>query len=271
MGPAQTLVLAGAQSTQLLVEPPWRPAVVWDRVTLTCQGSGSAFATTWYKDGQRWGQIRHDHRFTVTESGTYKCERPRSGFSHPVTVLNDQLVLQVPARTLLEGDTVTLRCRAMQHMSVSRVRFYKDGKDLGESPKGTELSLSPLQLNHSGCYHCQGSVRFQRSSSSPVTVTVHVAAGVSGSLLFLVLLVAVIVARHRWHHLAIRKCQKRVPSEPPAPPEEGEVLYTHVVITKQTQRPAHVTIPQEPQVTYAELPGPHGRPQERSDICDIVP
>ncbi|NXP43109.1 FCGR2 protein, partial [Leiothrix lutea] len=101
---------AGAQTTQLLVEPPWTPAVWEDWVTLTCQGSGTTSATTWYKDGQRWGQNRGD-RFTVTESGTYTCGRPGSGLSPPVIVLNDRLVLQVPARTLLEGDTVTLRCR----------------------------------------------------------------------------------------------------------------------------------------------------------------
>ncbi|NWT77361.1 FCGR3 protein, partial [Prunella himalayana] len=86
------------------------PAVLWDRVTLTCQGSGTAGATTWYKDGQCWGQQGRDN-ITVTESGTYTCDRPGSGLSPPVTVSNDQLVLQVPARALLEGDTVTLCCR----------------------------------------------------------------------------------------------------------------------------------------------------------------
>ncbi|NXO46689.1 FCGR2 protein, partial [Locustella ochotensis] len=100
----------GAQTTQVLVEPPWRPAVLWDWVTLTCQGSGTTGASTWYKDGKPWRQNRHD-RLTVTESGTYKCERPGSGLSPPVTVSNDRLVLQVPAWLLLEGDTVTLRCR----------------------------------------------------------------------------------------------------------------------------------------------------------------
>ncbi|NWT77143.1 FCRL3 protein, partial [Prunella himalayana] len=100
----------GVQTTQLLVEPPWRPAVLWDRVTLTCQGLGTADATTWYKDRQRWGQKGNDH-FTVTERGTYTCDRPGTGLSPSVRVLNDWLVLQVPARALLEGDTVTLRCR----------------------------------------------------------------------------------------------------------------------------------------------------------------
>ncbi|NXO46314.1 FCGR3 protein, partial [Locustella ochotensis] len=101
---------AGVQTTQLLGEPPWIPAVLWDQVTLTCQGLGTTSATTWYKDDQRWGQ-EGLNSFTVTESGTYMCYRPSSGLSPPVTVLNDKLVLQVPAGPLLEGDMVTLRCR----------------------------------------------------------------------------------------------------------------------------------------------------------------
>ncbi|NXM58608.1 FCRL5 protein, partial [Illadopsis cleaveri] len=84
--------------------------VLWDRVTLTCQGSGTAGATTWYKDGQRWGQEGPDN-FLVNENGTYTCDRPGTGLSPPVRVSYGPLVLQVPARVLLEGDTVTLRCR----------------------------------------------------------------------------------------------------------------------------------------------------------------
>ncbi|XP_072774456.1 uncharacterized protein [Taeniopygia guttata] len=171
---AQTLGLAGAQTTQLLVEPPWRPAVLWDRVTLTCQGSETAGATTWYKDGQRWGQQGQDH-ITVTESGTYTCDRPGSGHSRHVKVLD-------------------------------------------------------------------------------------VVAGIGWALLFLVLLVGVIVAWHRWHRVAARKHQERPSPEPLATPEEGEILYTHVVSTKQAQRPSCITVPQERQVTYTELPGLHGRP-----------
>ncbi|NWZ74000.1 FCGR2 protein, partial [Acrocephalus arundinaceus] len=101
---------AGAQTTQLLVDPPWMPAVLWDQVTLTCHGMGTAGATTWYKDGKLWWQDGRNH-FTVTESGTYTCARDGTGLSSPVTVLNDWLVLQVPAWPQVEGDTVTLRCR----------------------------------------------------------------------------------------------------------------------------------------------------------------
>ncbi|KAM7028937.1 low affinity immunoglobulin gamma Fc region receptor II-like [Acridotheres tristis] len=223
---AQTLGLAGAQSTQLLVEPPWTPAVLWDRVTLTCQGSGTAGDTTWYKDGQRWGQERRDS-FTVTESGTYQCERPGTRLSPPVTVSDDWLVLQVPARALLEGDTVTLRCRGWRDDSVTSVSFYRDGNKVGTLRDGTELSLSPLQQHHSGRYRCRGWMRGQGwwKKSAQVTVTVQ---------------------------------------------EEGEVMYTHVVITKQTGVSPRATTLQDPQVTYAELAATHGRPRECGDIYGNV-
>ncbi|XP_074385530.1 Fc receptor-like protein 3 [Zonotrichia albicollis] len=179
--PSPTLALAGwcplsptgAQTTQLLVEPPWRPAVLWDQVTLTCQGFGTA--TIWYKDGRRWRQERRD-QFTVTESGTYICDRPGTGLSPPVTVSNARLVLQVPVQELLEGDTVTLRCRRWENMSVTGVRFYHGDKEVERSLSGTELSLSPLQLNHSGRYSCRGRVDSEVAPwalSDPVTVTVH--------------------------------------------------------------------------------------------------
>ncbi|XP_062367211.1 Fc receptor-like protein 2 [Cinclus cinclus] len=169
---AQTLGLAGAQTTQLLVQPPWTPAVLWDRVTLTCQGSGTAGATTWYKDGRRWGQDGRD-RFLVTESGTYTCDRPGSGRSPPVLVSNEPLVLQVPARALLEGDTVTLRCRGWSHNPVNSVRFYQDDKDLSGSITSPALSLSTQEIQNRCSYRCTGWVGSEKKVSAPVRLTVH--------------------------------------------------------------------------------------------------
>uniref|UniRef100_A0A674G8T2 Fc receptor-like protein 4 n=1 Tax=Taeniopygia guttata TaxID=59729 RepID=A0A674G8T2_TAEGU len=173
---AQTLGLAGARTPQLLVEPPWVPAVRWDRVTLTCQGLGTAGATTWYKDGQRWGQRGRD-RITVTKSGTYTCDKPGTELSSPVTVSDAGLVLQVPARALLEGDTVTLRCRGWKDNTVTSVSFYHEEEKLRWHHDGTELSLSPLRLQHSGRYSCEGWVEHWASKklqeSQAVTVTVQ--------------------------------------------------------------------------------------------------
>ncbi|XP_057895977.1 Fc receptor-like protein 5 [Melospiza georgiana] len=315
--PAQTLGLTGAQTTQLLVEPPWRPAVLWDRVTLTCQGSGTAGDTTWYKDGQHWWQEGGDH-FTVTESGTYTCERPSTGLSHPVNVSDG-----ASAGTAGGGNADTA-LRYRQEKSVDSVFFYREETVLGGVYNGTELSLSPLQLNHRGRYRCKAwvnnGVSWGWEESALVTVTVHVpvadatiifgtlshqvragdnvtlrcmvqvgsapvtftwqhngqqvargpllevravrvehsgtyqcvatnqlgqdghlAAGVSGALLFLLLLVGVIVAWHWWHRRDARKHQERAHPDPLAPSVE------------------------DPQTTYVEL---QRQPWEPSDICD---
>ncbi|NXB96524.1 FCGR3 protein, partial [Vidua chalybeata] len=86
----------------------------------------------------------------------------------------DRLVLQVPARALLEGDTVTLRCRGWRDNKVTEVSFYHEGQELGRLPDGTELSLSPLELHHSGRYRCKGRLGWwEWKESAPVTVTVQ--------------------------------------------------------------------------------------------------
>ncbi|NXR73460.1 FCGR3 protein, partial [Pycnonotus jocosus] len=72
-------------------------------------------------------------------------------------------VLQVLAQVLVEGDTVTLRCRGWQDMSVTGVQFYHGDKEVRMSLRGTELSLSPLQLHYSGRYSCAARVKSGRS------------------------------------------------------------------------------------------------------------
>ncbi|XP_066064255.1 low affinity immunoglobulin gamma Fc region receptor III-like [Chamaea fasciata] len=115
-------------------------------------------------------------------------------------LLWDWLVLQVPARLLLEGDMVTLRCRWRQDLSVTGVRFYRGNEEVRMSLNGTELSLSRQQRSHSGRYCCGGQMHscvsqsWEWRESAPVTVTVTV-------------------------HDA-RKHQERAPPEPLASPRE---------------------------------------------------
>uniref|UniRef100_A0A8C3Y3B0 Ig-like domain-containing protein n=1 Tax=Catharus ustulatus TaxID=91951 RepID=A0A8C3Y3B0_CATUS len=135
---------AGAQTPQLLVEPPWTPAVLWDRVTLTCQGSGTAGDTTWYRNKRRVGQERRDS-LTVTESGNYTCRRPGSGLRSSLMV------------SMVSGVWVSPAWHPR------RPRGLRVGSKLGTLQDGTELSLSPLQLNHSGRYHCRGWLVFWES------------------------------------------------------------------------------------------------------------
>ncbi|CAN8175716.1 unnamed protein product [Coccothraustes coccothraustes] len=99
-----------------------------------------------------------------------------SGMAGKVALLLwDWLVLQVPARALLQGDTVTLHCRSWEDNPITSMSFYHEGEELGVFPTGTQLSLSPLHLNHSGRYSCKGQVgSWGWQESAPVTVTVHV-------------------------------------------------------------------------------------------------
>ncbi|NXI17098.1 FCRLA protein, partial [Irena cyanogastra] len=89
----------------------------------------------------------------------------------------DQLVLQVPVRALLGADTVTLRCRGWWNNPFTLVSFYREEKELGALRNGTKLSLSPLQMNHSGRYHCRVEAKSVVSpwweDSEAVTVTVQ--------------------------------------------------------------------------------------------------
>ncbi|NWY34249.1 CD22 protein, partial [Pheucticus melanocephalus] len=171
---------------------------------------------------------------------------------------------------LRAGDPVTLHCSVQVGSAPVTFTWLHNGQEVARGPL---LELKAVDVGHSGTYQCMATNQLDgHQALSPelalkVTPWGHrdtVAAGVGWTLFFLLLLVGVIVAWHRWHHVG-------PPPEPLAPPQEGEVLYTHVVSSKQAQRLPHITVPQAPQVTYAELRGPKGRPQESSEINEIVP
>ncbi|TRZ06337.1 hypothetical protein HGM15179_020770 [Zosterops borbonicus] len=145
----------GAQATQLLVEPPWRPVVLSDQVTLTCQGSGIIGATTWYKDRKLWGQ-KGLNKFTVTKIGTYTCDCPASGLSRPITVLNAPvgnatITPSPPAHQVHAGDPVTLRCSVQVGSAPVTFTWLCDGQGVAQ---GSVLELGDVDVGHSGTYQC---------------------------------------------------------------------------------------------------------------------
>ncbi|NWZ57255.1 FCGR3 protein, partial [Haliaeetus albicilla] len=108
--------LAGAQPSQLTLDPPWTPVFLTEKVTLTCQGSGAPGPAKWYVNEQFWQQARSNHIHITTDlprSYSLQCRSPGARLSPSITLgfSNDWLVLQVPARVLLEGDALPLRCR----------------------------------------------------------------------------------------------------------------------------------------------------------------
>ncbi|XP_072774455.1 Fc receptor-like protein 4 [Taeniopygia guttata] len=193
-----------------------------------------------------------------------------------VPVANATITLSPLAHQVRAGDPVTLRCSVQVGSAPVTFTWRHNGQEVAQGPL---LELGDVNVGHSGTYQCVATNQLDSHQAlSPelvLTVTSQghmdpVVAGIGWALLFLVLLVGVIVAWHRWHRVAARKHQERPSPEPLATPEEGEILYTHVVSTKQAQRPSCITVPQERQVTYTELPGLHGRPCETRDINEIV-
>ncbi|XP_074665484.1 low affinity immunoglobulin gamma Fc region receptor II-a isoform X2 [Strix aluco] len=177
---AQALGLTGAQPSQLTLDPPWTPVFVRETVTLTCHGPGAPVPTRWFMDEHLWQPAGPEHlRVSRTHSSrsSYQCQRQGAALSPPVTLSfsNDWLVLQVPARALLEGDALPLRCRGWGDTRVTWVRFYHEQKELGGPSGGNELLLHPLQLHHSGSYRCEANMRsvlagWQTSAPVPVAV-----------------------------------------------------------------------------------------------------
>ncbi|NWZ74480.1 CXAR protein, partial [Acrocephalus arundinaceus] len=109
------------------------------------------------------------------------------------------------------GDPVTLRCSVQVGSAPVTFTWLHNRQEVAQGPI---LDLGDINVGHSGTYQCvatnqlgqDGHCLFQAFSPElalEVTPQGHwntlVAAGVSGSLLFLVLVVAVFVGWCRWH------------------------------------------------------------------------
>ncbi|KAF4794232.1 hypothetical protein TURU_103942 [Turdus rufiventris] len=142
------------------------PLLERDTVTLHCRlrQKESVPVVRFYSHGEQhqWWHLRETELslspLQLQHSGRKRCMVrvssrlvPLRDLLEPVIVtVHDWLVLQVLAGAVVEGDTMTLCCRMWQNNLVTSVSFYCKGKELGMLCDGTELSLSPLELNHSG-------------------------------------------------------------------------------------------------------------------------
>ncbi|NXQ37451.1 CXAR protein, partial [Alaudala cheleensis] len=117
------------------------------------------------------------------------------------------------SRQVRAGDPVTLRCSVQVGSVPVTFTWLHSGTEMARGPL---LELGDVGVGHSGSYQCvatnqlgQDGHRVFRALSPKLALEVTpqghwnraVATGVGGSLLFLVLLVAVVVGCHRWHQL----------------------------------------------------------------------
>ncbi|NXL79288.1 CXAR protein, partial [Leptocoma aspasia] len=215
-------------------------------------------------------------------------------------VANATITLSPLSHQVHQGDPVTLRCSVQVGSAPVNFTWLHNGQEVAQGPL---LELGDIDVGHSGTYQCvatnqlDGQQALSQELALAVTPQGHwstaVAVNVGRALLFLVLLLAVIGCCHWWHH------RGGVPPGPPAPLEEGEELDTHVMgteqaggeygrwvgtwtchpwVSPQARSPEPMSLtgpptlcpPRTPQVTHAELPGPHGRLQDTSDIYGNV-
>ncbi|NXY39775.1 CD22 protein, partial [Pomatorhinus ruficollis] len=127
-------------------------------------------------------------------------------------VANATITPGPPAHQVRAGDPVTLQCSVQVGSAPVTFAWLRDGQEVARGPL---LKLGDVDVGHSGTYQCvatnqlgQDGHRVFKALSPALALAVTaqghgdtVAAGVTGSLLFLVLLVAVIVAWHCWHRL----------------------------------------------------------------------
>ncbi|NXQ61456.1 CXAR protein, partial [Anthoscopus minutus] len=113
------------------------------------------------------------------------------------------------AHQVRAGDPVSLRCSVQAGSAPVTFTWLRHGRQLARGPL---LELGHVEVAHSGTYQCvatnqlgQDGQRVFRALSPELRLQVTpwghggtVAAGVVGSLLFLLLLAAIIVAVHRW-------------------------------------------------------------------------
>uniref|UniRef100_UPI0037E87FED low affinity immunoglobulin gamma Fc region receptor III-A-like n=1 Tax=Semicossyphus pulcher TaxID=241346 RepID=UPI0037E87FED len=122
----------------------------------------------------------------LEDSGVYWCEAGGGKRSNSVniTVSAGSVILESPVHPVMEGETVTLRCRNKTTSSIFTAYFYKDGRLIGSgSTKG--LKIHSVSLCDEGLYKCRIinespeswlAVRAQRQETQP-----------SSDLLFVVL------------------------------------------------------------------------------------
>lgn len=115
----------------------------------------------------------------MTRSGEADFQFKGYTFSKPfhLIVSYDWLILQGPATSIFEGDTLVLHCRAWQDWPLTQVIFYREGSALGPPGSKSEFSIAVVRKSDSGHYHCSGIFRSpgpgSRETASPVAITVQ--------------------------------------------------------------------------------------------------
>ncbi|XP_032438810.1 high affinity immunoglobulin gamma Fc receptor I-like isoform X3 [Xiphophorus hellerii] len=102
------------------------------------------------------------------DTGLYWCESmsgsSSSSSSIQLSVSGGSVILQSPVLPVMEGDDVTLSCRAKNPTHNLPAAFYKDGSFIGDGPSG-HMTLLHVSSSDEGLYKCNISHHGESPSS----------------------------------------------------------------------------------------------------------
>ncbi|XP_023202415.1 high affinity immunoglobulin gamma Fc receptor I-like [Xiphophorus maculatus] len=146
------------------------------------------------------------------DTGLYWCESmsgsSSSSSSIQLSVSGGSVILQSPVLPVMEGDDVTLSCRAKNPTHNLPAAFYKDGSFIGDETTGNKI-LNSVKKSDEGLYKCNIS-RHEESPSSRISVKERISSTppsssqfllygllpLAGVVLVLLVLLVLLVKRH---------------------------------------------------------------------------
>ncbi|XP_027894575.1 vascular cell adhesion protein 1-like [Xiphophorus couchianus] len=117
------------------------------------------------------------------DTGLYWCESingsSSSSSSIQLSVSGGSVILQSPVLPVMEGDDVTLSCRAKNSTHNLPAAFYKDGSFIGDETTGNKI-LNSVKKSDEGLYKCDvkghgesPSSRISVKGKHPTTFSLH--------------------------------------------------------------------------------------------------
>uniref|UniRef100_A0A087YLJ8 Ig-like domain-containing protein n=1 Tax=Poecilia formosa TaxID=48698 RepID=A0A087YLJ8_POEFO len=161
----------------LTVSPSRSQFFEGEKVSLSCSDGGTVRRNTSRgtrkRCGDGWGEtdgstcsigFLYPH-----DSGLYWCESmsgssSSSSSSIQLSVSGGSVILQSPVLPVMEGDDVTLSCRAKSPAHNLPAAFYKDGSFIGDGPS-SNFTLKTVNRSDEGLYHCSISGQGESPSS----------------------------------------------------------------------------------------------------------
>ncbi|XP_007543057.1 high affinity immunoglobulin gamma Fc receptor I-like isoform X4 [Poecilia formosa] len=167
---------------RLTVSPSRSQFFEYESVTLICEDENSSDGWTVRRNttrgtrkrcGDGWGKSAGSTcnmpYILPLDSGLYWCESmsgssSSSSSSIQLSVSGGSVILQSPVLPVMEGDDVTLSCRAKSPAHNLPAAFYKDGSFIGDGPSG-HMTLLHVSSSDEGLYKCSISGQGESPSS----------------------------------------------------------------------------------------------------------